>query len=350
MIELGSFVKPFIKPQQIEKAHDYTIYLDGVPYIDTMSGLWCTPLGYSVQNIKDRIYSQLNDLPFYNNYFESQCKVTEEYAERLCGIAEMDRVYFSLSGSAAVETAIKLAHHKRPTGKCCVFRRSYHGASVLSGYTSDYDLHSFHKLKAPIEVHYYKPDIDLADMSFVLIEPIICAGGVHRHDDSIWWDLLEYQLNGGIVIFDETVTGFGKTGTMFAKQWALIEPDIMILGKAITNGYMPYAATLMKKEMLPNKTFEHGYTCSGHPVASAAALAMLDELDKIQFRDDYMGAFQFDSIRKALKFKQHMKSSGFITELSSSDPCRVVYCLPYIISEKDKERFFEASDEYIHSN
>jgi putrescine---pyruvate transaminase len=346
MIELGSFVKPSIKPEQIEKAHDYIIYLDGKPHIDTMSGLWCTPLGYSVQSIKDRIYSQLNDLPFYNNYFESQCKVTEEYAERLCSIAEMDRVYFSLSGSAAVETAIKLAHHQRPTGKCCVFKRSYHGASVLSGYTSDYDLHSFHKLKAPIDVYYYESGIDLSDMSFVLIEPIICAGGVHKHDDSIWQDLVKYQLNGGIVIFDETVTGFGKTGTMFAKQWALIEPDIMILGKAITNGYMPYAATLMKKKMLPSKTFEHGYTCSGHPAASAAALAMLDELDKIKFRDDYMGAFQFNSIRAALKFKKNIKKAGYITELSSSDPTRVVYCLPYILTEEDKKTFFEACSKY----
>lgn len=341
MIELGSFVKPSIKPQQIVKAHDYTIYLDGKPYIDTMSGLWCTPLGYSVQSIKDRIYSQLNDLPFYNNYFESQCKITEEYAERLCGITQMDRVYFSLSGSAAVETAIKLAHHKRPTGKCCVFKRSYHGASVLSGYTSDYDLHSFHKLKSPIEVHYYEPKIDLTDMSFVLIEPVICAGGVHYHDSSIWQVLEEYQLKGGIVIFDETVTGFGKTGSLFAKQWTNIDPDIMILGKAITNGYMPYAATIMKKEMLPNKTFEHGYTCSGHPVASAAAMATLDELEKIEFRDDYMGAFQFNSIRAALKFKKNMKEKGYILELSSSDPTRVVYCLPYIMSDKDRVRFLE---------
>lgn len=340
MIELGSFVKPSITPQQIEKAHDYTIYLDGKPYLDTMSGLWCTPLGYSVQSIKDRIYSQLNELPFYNNYFESQCKVTEEYAERLCSIAEMDRVYFSLSGSAAVETAIKLAHHKKPTGKCCVFKKSYHGASVLSGYTSDYNLHSFHKLKSPIEVYYYEPNIDLSDMSFVLIEPVICAGGVYYHNNLIWQDLLKYQLNGGIIIFDETVTGFGKTGTLFAKQWAIVEPDIMILGKAITNGYMPYAATLVKNKMLPNKTFEHGYTCSGHPVASAAALAMLDELDKIQFRDDYMGAFQFESIRAALKFKKNMKEKGYILELSSSDPTRVVYCLPYIMSDRDRIRFF----------
>ena len=220
----------------------------------------------------------------------------------------------------------------------------------MSGYTSDYDLHSFHKLKAPIEVHYYEPDIDLADMSFVLIEPIICAGGIHRHKDSIWQDLLEYQLNGGIVIFDETVTGFGKTGTMFAKQWTLLQPDIMILGKAITNGYMPYAATLMKKEILTNKTFEHGYTCSGHPVASAAAMAMLDELENFEFKDNYMGAFQFESIKAALKFKRNMKTSGYITEFSSSDPCRVVYCLPYIISEKDKKVFFEVSYEHIYGN
>lgn len=341
MKEIGSFVKPSITPEQIEKAIDYTIYLDNKPYKDTMSGLWCTPLGYSVESIKSAIQKQLADLPFYNNYFESQCTVTEQYAERLCDLTEMDRAYFSLSGSAAVETAIKLAHHQRPTGKCCVFRRSYHGASVLSGHTSDYDLHSFHKMKSPIDVYYYEPGMDLSEMSFVLIEPIICAGGVHVHDRSVWIDLLGYQLQGGIVIFDETVTGFGKTGTLFAKQWTEIEPDIMILGKAITNGYLPYAATLMKKKLVPQKTFEHGYTCSGHPVCSAAAMAMLDELYRYEFRDDYMGAFQFDTIRRALKFKKSMKKSGYITELSSSDATRVVYCLPYIMTEEDREKFFE---------
>ena len=347
MKELGSFVKPSITPEQIEKAVDYTIYLDGKPYKDTMSGLWCTPLGYSVESIKSAIQKQLVDLPFYNNYFESQCTVTERYAERLCDLTNMDRAYFSLSGSAAVETAIKLAHHQRPTGKCCVFRRSYHGASVLSGHTSDYDLHSFHKMKSPIDVHYYEPGMDLSKMSFVLIEPIICAGGVHEHDRSVWIDLLGYQMQGGIVIFDETVTGFGKTGTLFAKQWTEIEPDIIILGKAITNGYLPYAATLMKKKLVPHKTFEHGYTCSGHPVCSAAAMATLDELNEYEFRDDYMGAFQFDTIRKALKFKKSMKKSGYITELSSSDATRVVYCLPYIMTEEDREKFFEDAELQI---
>ena len=347
MKELGSFVKPTISAEQIISADGYRIHTAEKTYIDTMSGLWCTPLGYSVESIKNAINKQLNVLPYYNNYFQTQCDITEQYADRLCSITDMDRVYFSLSASAAVETAVKLAHHKRPTGKCCVFRRSYHGSSVLSGYTSDYDLHSFHKMKSPIEVHYYEPGMDMTEMSFVLIEPVICAGGVHKHDKSVWLDLLGYQMEGGTVIFDETVTGFGKTGTMFAKEWTQIEPDIMILGKAITNGYIPFAATLMKSRLVPNKTFEHGYTCSGHPVAAAAAMATLNELNEYEFRDNYMGAFQFDTIRKALKFKKSMKKSGYITELSSSDATRVVYCLPYIITEEDREKFFEDAELQI---
>lgn len=338
MKELGSFVKPTISAEQIVATENYHIHTVENTYIDTMSGLWCTPLGYSNENIKRSIIAQLEVNPFYNNYFETQCDITEHYAQSICEETDMDRVYFSLSGAAAVETAVKLAHHQRPTGKCMVMKRSYHGATVLSGYTSDYNLHEFHKMKSPIEVHYFEGHIP-DDMSFILLEPVICAGGIHEHNLETWESIKRYQERGGIVIFDEIVTGFGKTGTMFAKEWVGFDPDIMTLGKAITNGYMPFAATLMKDHIVPKKTFEHGYTCSGHPVASSAAMAALNEFRKIEFDQDYLNARQFDTIRDSLKFKRKMKKLGYIVELSSSDAKRVVCCLPYIMTSDDKKQF-----------
>lgn len=341
MKEIGSFVKPSIEAKKITYAEGYHIYSDGKKWIDTMSGLWCVPLGYSNDQIKTAMRTQLDLLPYYNNYFETQCDITERYAEALCEEARFDRAYFSNSGAEAVETAIKIAHHNRPTGKCMVFKNSYHGASVLSGYTSDYDLHTFHKMKAPIEVHLWDGKKIPEDMSFVLIEPVICAGGVRDHSRDTWAAIYEYQKKGGIVIFDEIVTGFGKTGTMFAKDWVGMEPDMMTLGKAITNGYVPFAATLINERLLPKSTFEHGYTCSGHPVAARAAMAALLQYQTMEFADDYIGYREFKTIKEAVKFKAHMYEEGYIVEYSSSDIKRVVYCLPYILPEDEKKKFHE---------
>jgi len=348
MKEIGSFVRPTIDAEQVVSTENYFIHTADRSYIDTMSGLWCTPLGYSNNNIKKAISKQLEINPFYNNYFHTQCDITELYSLELCKETNMDRVYFSLSGAAAIETAVKLAHHQRPTGKCMVMPKSYHGASVLSGYTSDYNLHNFHKMNSPIDVHLFKEEVP-DDMSFIIIEPIICAGGVHDHSIDVWNAIKRYQSRGGIVILDEIVTGFGKTGTMFAKDWIGFEPDIMTLGKAITNGYIPFAATLVNNHMLPKGEFRHGYTCSGHPVAAAAALESLYEFKKHDFVDDCMGAFQFTTIKKALTFKNKMKAAGYITELSSSDATRVVYCLPFIITDKHKKEFFSVANDTLSS-
>lgn len=354
MIEIGSFVKPSIKSEIVYSAKDYIIKTDKGSFYDTMSGLWCTPLGYSDSGLKNTITNQLHILPYYNNYFETQCDITERYAKNLCNATKMDRVYFSLSGAGAVETAIKVAHNNRPTGKCCVFKKSYHGATILSGYTSDYNLENYHKLKSPIEVHYYEDEMDLNEMSFVLLEPVICAGGIHKHDNKVWENLSKYQKNGGIIILDEIVTGFGKTGKLFAKEWTPINPDIVLLGKAITNGYIPFAATLINENILSTKSFEHGFTCSGHPLGAAAGEYVLQKLLKYDFNfEEYeldnhtqvgcMGAFQFNSIKESTKYKKEMKKLGWILEYSSSDLTRIVYCLPYILPNELKEKFYNDS-------
>ena len=109
MKEILSFKKLNSKVEQVVRAESYQLYLkNGKVLNDTMSGLWCVPLGYSNKDIKDEMIRQLNFLPYGTNFLGRQNEITEIYAEEICKATNMDRVYFTNSGSTAVETAIKI--------------------------------------------------------------------------------------------------------------------------------------------------------------------------------------------------------------------------------------------------
>ena len=355
MKEILSFRKLNASVDKIVSADDYRLHLDtGETLIDTMSGLWCTPLGYSNEPIKQAMVEQLNILPYGNNFTGNQNEVTERYAEKLCEITNMDRVYFASSGSAAVETAIKLS--SRSSGICA--KHSYHGSTILCSSVSDQSINEawgiddnilIDKFSNVDEFLDWKERVSIED-SFCIIEPVIGAGGVYEWPSNVFTVLEEYQREGGLVIFDEVITGFGKLGTMFAFQKYDFKPDILVLGKAMTNGYFPMSACLVKEHVLKDiKFFNHGFTFSGHPVGCAAALATLEELDKIistvfdlklnnvkaHRQVGCMGAIDFGTVKNSLKFIKSMRERGYIMEDGSENSTTTVYCLPYIMSKKD---------------
>jgi adenosylmethionine-8-amino-7-oxononanoate aminotransferase len=188
-------------------------------------------------------------------------------------------------------------------------------------------------------------------MSFVIIEPVVGAGGVYDWSDDIWTILKEYQSKGGIVILDETVTGFGKLGTMFAFEKINFNPDMIILGKGITNGYFPMGACLINERIEKSvKMFNHGFTYSGHPVGCAAALETFKEIDKLDLKHKKikgvtrqfgcMGAIDFETPKQSLTFIKKMREIGYILEDGSENVSTAVFCLPYIF--KDHTEFEEA--------
>ena len=354
--EILSFKKIYSDAEKIVTGKYYELLTeDGKIYKDTMSGLWNVPLGYSNDNIKQSMMNQLVKLPYTSNFSGYHSKTTEQYAEIICKRTKMKRVYFTNSGSAAVETAIKL------TGKNIAVcgKHSYHGSTILSANASDQDINKFWGIQNPMSVYKFEDANDLIqianglyDMSFVIIEPVVGAGGVYSWSDDIWIVLKEYQDRGGIVIFDETVTGFGKLGTMFAFEKFNFDPDMIILGKGITNGYFPMGACLINERIEKTiKMFNHGFTYSGHPIGCAAALETLKEVDKLQlnhFQTDVatrqygcMGAIDFETPKQSLTFIKKMREEGYILEDGSENVSTAVFCIPYIMQKQDFDDFEE---------
>jgi len=353
--EILSFSKMHVEGDQVITAtHDELLMKDGRVLKDTMSGLWNVTLGYSNNNIKQSMMNQLVKLPYASNFSGYHSQTTEQYANEICKRTNMSRVYFTNSGSAAVETAIKL------TGKeiAVCGKHSYHGSTILSANASDQDINKFWGIQNPMSVHKFEDVEDLIsickglyDMSFVIIEPVVGAGGVYEWQPEIWKVLEEYQQKGGIVILDETVTGFGKLGTMFAFEKIDFKPDMIILGKGITNGYFPMGACLISERIEKSvKMFNHGFTYSGHPVGCAAALETLKEIDKLDLQHKQikgvtrqygnMGAIDFETPKQSLTFIKRMREAGYILEDGSENVSTAVFCLPFIF--KDHDLFEEA--------
>jgi putrescine---pyruvate transaminase len=353
--EILSFSKIHSGAEQVITAkYDELLMSDGKVYKDTMSGLWNVPLGYSNENIKQSMINQLVKLPYSSNFSGYHSETTEKYANEICKRTNMSRVYFTNSGSAAVETAIKLSG--KQVAVCG--KHSYHGSTILSANVSDQNINKFWNIQNPMSVHKFDGADQLEsickglfDLSFVIIEPVIGAGGVYEWQPEVWNILKEYQQKGGVVILDETVTGFGKLGTMFAFEKYNIEPDMIILGKGITNGYFPMGACLINERIEKTvKMFNHGFTYSGHPIGCAVALETLKEIDKLDLEHKQingitrqygcMGAIDFETPRQSLTFIKKMRGLGYILENGSENVSTAVFCLPYIF--KDHNEFEEA--------
>lgn len=299
----------------------YITDLDGRRMIDCQGGLWCVNAGYGRSSINDAIMAQLNELPYYNLFPGGANAPAVRLAARLCELTEpeeMDRVLFSSGGSDATETAFKIARqYWKIVGeperiKFISFRGGYHGLhfggmSACGGnaWRRSYEplVPGFFQVEWP-DLYRKVFDVDadgLADICAMLLEreilaqspdtiaaiiaePIQGAGGVNVPPPKFWPKLREIcDRHGILLIADEVITGFGRSGSMFGSRGWGVKPDILCLAKGITSGYLPLGATLLNQRVAkawevegPQSVVMHGYTYSGHPVACAAGLAALD--------------------------------------------------------------------------
>ncbi len=293
-------------PLVIERAEgSHLIDRDGRRYIDGHSSLWCNVHGHRHPAIDQALRDQI-DRVAHSTMLGLSHPGAAELAARLVEIAPagLSRVFYSDSGSTAAEIALKMAfqyqqqrggEHARRTSFVRL-REAYHGDTIGSVSVGGIDL--FHATYRPLlfETHAAEPG-DAADMerilaelgdevAAVIVEPLVQgAGGIIVHPPGYLRAVRELcDRFGVLLICDEVAIGFGRTGTMFACEQEDVAPDFLCLAKGITGGYMPLAATLTTEAIYEGflgaaeefRTFFHGHTYTGNPLACAAALANLD--------------------------------------------------------------------------
>ncbi len=290
---------------------------DGRRLLDGMAGLWCVNVGYGREELVRAGCAQLAELPYYNTFFQCTTPPATELAAELARLLPegMERIFFGCSGSEANDTAIKSVWYfwnlqGRPEKKHIVSRRSaYHGVGLGSGSLSglahmhapfDLPLARFHHIGDP---HWFRDGGDLDPDAFGRLaaswleekilelgpervaafwgEPIQGAGGAIVPPASYWPEIericRKYDV---LLVADEVITGFGRTGRTFGFETFGFTPDIVVMAKGLSSGYQPISAVAFGRRVgeaifAADTEYAHGVTYAGHPVACRVALANL---------------------------------------------------------------------------
>jgi adenosylmethionine-8-amino-7-oxononanoate aminotransferase len=341
-------------PLIIERAEGTTLYdTDGQAYIDGVSSLWCNVHGHGHHLIDAAVRIQLERLA-HSTMLGLSHPPAIELARRLVELApgNLRRVFFSDNGSTANEVALKMAFQywqqrgePQRTGFVCL-RDAYHGDTIGSVSIGGIDL--FHSLYRPLLFDALQAEPGDAGhmeallcehgerIAAVVVEPLVQgAAGMLVHPPGYLRAVREIcDRHGVLLICDEVATGFGRTGRMFACEHEDVTPDFLCLAKGITGGYLPLAATLTTERVYEaflgaheeHRTFFHGHTYTGNPLACAAALATLDvfeqerTLDRLQVKIDLLGRW-LRAYVEPLPMVAEVRRRGFMTgiELTGFD-------------------------------
>jgi putrescine---pyruvate transaminase len=321
----------------ITKAHN--IYLtdsEGHQILDAMSGLWCVNAGYGRSELIEAATRQMSELPFYNSFFQTTTPPAIELAELLAEVTppQFKHVFFTNSGSEGNDTIVRMVRRywdvlDQPERSVIISRKNgYHGSTMagaslggMSGMHSQgglpipgithieqpfwFELER-HQYAAPLSAEAEKTardafglkaagwleakilEIGANKVAAFIGEPVQGAGGVIVPPDTYWPEIQRIcNKYGVLVVSDEVICGFGRTGHWFGCERFGFEPDLMTFAKGVTSGYIPLGGVMVgarvaKVLIEQGGEFNHGYTYSGHPVACAVALANI----KLLQRDD----------------------------------------------------------------
>ena len=284
---------------------------EGNQILDAMAGLWCVNIGYGRGELADVAARQMRELPFYNTFFQTTHVPAIALANKLAELApgDLNHVFFAGSGSEANDTNIRMvrtywAIKGKPTKSIIISRKNaYHGSSVGSGSLGGMTyMHEQGGLPIPDVHHINQPHwwaeggdaspedfglaraqeleqaiLDLGEdrVAAFIAEPVQGAGGVVIPPETYWPEIQricdKYEI---LLIADEVICGFGRTGNWFGSQTLGIRPDIMTVAKGLSSGYQPIGGSIVSDEVaavIGSGEFNHGYTYSGHPVACAVA-------------------------------------------------------------------------------
>ncbi|RJG54573.1 aspartate aminotransferase family protein [Sphingobium terrigena] len=294
--------------------------MDGREVLDAFAGLWCVNVGYGQDSIVEAAAEQMRRLPYATGYFHFGCEPAARLAERLVALSPegLDHVYFTLGGSDAVDSAIRYITHYynaigKPTKKQCIaLERGYHGSSstgagltALANFHRNFDLplRWQHHIASPYP---YRSDLEGDDAAIIarsvqqlkdkvaelgadnvaafFCEPIQGSGGVIVPPVG-WLKAMRQACDelDILLVADEVITAFGRTGPMFACEAEDVTPDLMTVAKGLTAGYVPMGAVLMSDKVYQgiadgaaaDVVIGHGATYSGHPVSAAVGLEVL---------------------------------------------------------------------------
>jgi putrescine aminotransferase len=291
---------------------------EGNRILDGMAGLWCASVGFGRDEIADAVAAQLKELTFYNTFFNTTHPPMVELSRALAEVTppQFNRFFFTGSGSESNDTILKLVTYywelmEQPERRIFVSRRGgYHGSTVATAALGGFGgMHKMHGVPVGNIFHAPAPSwwdqggdlspeafgLKIAHDTLSLIdgiganrvaafigEPIMGAGGVII-PPSTYWPALSGGLKerGVLLISDEVICGFGRTGQWFGCETMGTEPDLMTMAKGLTAGYVPMGAVAVSDRVAnvlleKGGEFAHGYTYSGHPAACAAALATLN--------------------------------------------------------------------------
>ncbi|MFP6809133.1 MAG: aspartate aminotransferase family protein [Pseudomonadales bacterium] len=290
---------------------------EGNRYLDAMAGLWCVNVGYGRHEIADAVKEQMLELPYYNSFFKTANPPAIELSRLVCSLApeQMNHVFFTGSGSEANDTVVRMVRHYwasegQANRKVIISRHNaYHGSTVAAASLGGMKpMHAQGGLPIPDidyinQPYWYQDGGDLSADDFgervadeleekilelgedkvaaFIGEPIQGAGGVIIPPSTYWPRIQSICKKYNILLVaDEVICGFGRTGKWFGCDYYDIEADLMPIAKGLSSGYLPIGAVLISDRVASvliekGGEFNHGFTYSGHPVAAAAAIANL---------------------------------------------------------------------------
>ena len=290
---------------------------EGNKLLDGMAGLWCVNVGYGRKELAEAAYRQMLELPYYNSFFQCTTPSAIELAEVLANLApsHINRVFFTSSGSESNDTVVRMVRRYwdllgEPQKTVIISRKNaYHGSTIAAASLGGMKfMHEQGGLPLPGIEHIDQPywyaeggDNDPGDFGLKVAqqleqkiielghdrvaafigEPIQGAGGVIIPPKTYWPEIQRICDRYGILLVaDEVICGFGRTGKWFGSDYFGIHPDFMSIAKGLSSGYLPIGGVMVSdrvSQVLIDKCgeFAHGYTYSGHPTAASVALANL---------------------------------------------------------------------------
>jgi putrescine---pyruvate transaminase len=294
----------------------------GNKILDGMSGLWCVNVGYGRKELADAAYKQMLDLPYYNTFFKTTTVPATELATKISSLlpAKFQHIFFTNSGSEGNDTIVRFVrHYWKVMGKpyrqhIIGRRRGYHGstwvAANLGGMIGMHEqggtkLEGFHHIQQPYWYDFggdkspedfgmdaaaelEKKILELGpdNVAAFIGEPIQGAAGVLIPPSTYWPEIQRIcRKYGVLIISDEVICGFGRTGNWFGFETFNYEPDIINMAKGLSSGYIPIGAVAFSKALLDpffdkGGDFNHGMTYDGHPVAAAVALRNIELIEQ----------------------------------------------------------------------
>ena len=301
---------------------------EGHQILDAMSGLWCVNLGYGRKELAQAAYEQMEELPYYNNFFQCTHPPAIELSSVLGQVSPkgMDHVFFTSSGSEAIDTVVRMVRYYwsllgKPDKKIILGRNNaYHGSTIagaslggMSGMHAQGDLPipNIHHIQQPywfaeggdldkdtfgkqvaIDLERAIKEHGIENIAGFIAEPIQGAGGVIIPPETYWPEVQNiidrYEI---LLIADEVITGFGRLGDWFASSVYEIKPDLISFAKGVTSGYLPLGGVLVNNRVAntiidKGGEFAHGFTYSGHPAACAVALKNIEIIEEEKILDE----------------------------------------------------------------